>query len=428
MPSNEVPTVSTMRRTLAPTTYAEAFDFAQHLSKSSMVPAEYRGKPENILLAIQWGMEVGLAPLQAIQNIAVINGKPSVYGDALLAMVKGSPVCDDVIERFEGEGEQFAAVCEARRRGKVPVLARFSAADAKKAGLWGKTGPWTQYPRRMLQMRARGFALRDAFPDVLRGVITREEADDYPVDIGKARDPIDITPKADLDSFAAASGMETIDAETGEVVEIDLLVKAGDQATEGGKVKFTAWWNSAEIKPHRDLLRTHLKRWEVLATAADERGGPTPEDDNEDPFGLPPLDKQPTSPDRAERPGEDRANISASVQQPRRGEPLAGAVVQRIERPAPDREVAGSSPAGAANPDWLRRLHDLAAPVSDLANSRDWQPWLDAALALIAEASAADAAALRLAEWPAAQLLRRENGDLYAKLRDALTVRGKAAG
>jgi hypothetical protein len=52
-------------------------------------------------------------------------------------------------------------------------------ADAKAAGLWAKGGPWTQYPKRMLAMRARGFALRNAFADVLRGLVTAEEAGDY---------------------------------------------------------------------------------------------------------------------------------------------------------------------------------------------------------------------------------------------------------
>ena len=51
---------------------------------------------------------------------------------------------------------------------------------AKKASLWTKPGPWQQYPDRMLQMRARGFALRDTFADVLRGLISREEAEDMP--------------------------------------------------------------------------------------------------------------------------------------------------------------------------------------------------------------------------------------------------------
>jgi len=134
------------------------------------------------MIAVQMGSELGLAPMQAIQNIAVINGRPSVWGDAMLALVKASPVCDDVIETFEGEGDSLVAICVAKRKGKAPVESRFSVDDAKAAGLWGKSGPWQQYRRRMLQMRARGFALRDAFPDVLKGLISAEEAADTPVD------------------------------------------------------------------------------------------------------------------------------------------------------------------------------------------------------------------------------------------------------
>jgi hypothetical protein len=81
-----------------------------------------------------------------------------------------SPVCEYVREHIEGDGDQAVAVCEAKRRGyEKPTVARFSMVDAKRAGLAGKQGPWTQYPRRMLQLRARGFALRDCFPDVLKG-------------------------------------------------------------------------------------------------------------------------------------------------------------------------------------------------------------------------------------------------------------------
>ena len=52
--------------------------------------------------------------------------------------------------------------------------------DAKKAGLWGKQGPWSQYPNRMLLMRARTYAYRDCFPDRMRGMLTAEEAHDMP--------------------------------------------------------------------------------------------------------------------------------------------------------------------------------------------------------------------------------------------------------
>ena len=190
--------LTTTNRGFAPTTLTEAMTFSDMLANSSMVPKAYQGKPQDILVCVQWGMEMGLAPMQALQNIAVINGKPSVYGDAAMALVQASPVCEDVEEFFENEGTPNpVAVCVAKRKGRKPVTARFSVEDAKRAGLWGKQGPWTAYPRRMMQMRARGFALRDAFPDVLKGMITVEEAQDYPEEakprqVAKPANPLDM--------------------------------------------------------------------------------------------------------------------------------------------------------------------------------------------------------------------------------------------
>jgi len=165
---------------LRPSSFSELAQFAGMAAKSAMVPPAFRGKPEDIMLAVQMGSELGLAPMQALQSIAVINNRPSVWGDALIGLCRASPHCEDIAERIEGDGDNAVAYCTAKRRGATAVVARFSVDDARKAGLWGKAGPWLQYPRRMLQMRARGFALRDAFPDVLRGLIAAEEAADTP--------------------------------------------------------------------------------------------------------------------------------------------------------------------------------------------------------------------------------------------------------
>ena len=170
----------TTRNSLVPTTLSEAMQFSEVLSKSIMVPREYQGKPANVLVAVQWGMELGLAPMQALQNIAVINGKPSIYGDALLAMVRADHRCLGVKEYLDGE----TAVClitRSHNNGDFEEIERkFSVDDAKRAGLWGKQGPWKQYPQRMLQMRARSLAIRDGFPDVIKGLISVEEAQDMP--------------------------------------------------------------------------------------------------------------------------------------------------------------------------------------------------------------------------------------------------------
>ena len=159
---------------LTPSSLAEAMEFAGMMSKSSIVPKDYQNNPGNILVAIQWGMEIGLQPLQSMQSIAVINGRPSIWGDAMLALVRSS----GLLEAINEDVTESKAVCTIKRRGEQEVVREFSLQDAKQAGLTGKQGPWSQYPKRMLQMRARAFALRDVFPDVLRGVHVAEEAQD----------------------------------------------------------------------------------------------------------------------------------------------------------------------------------------------------------------------------------------------------------
>jgi hypothetical protein len=191
--------ISTTRTTggLALASFDDAFRFAKMVSGSEFAPKDFKGKPESCMLAIQHGSEVGLSPMQSLQSIAVINGRPTIWGDAALALVIGSHVCEYVTEGVDGEGDKMVAMCFAKRRGyEKATIVRFSVEDAKKAGLWGKSGPWQQYPKRMLQLRARGFALRDAFPDVLRGLITAEEAQDYTHNV-TASEPVVVRPKFD---------------------------------------------------------------------------------------------------------------------------------------------------------------------------------------------------------------------------------------
>jgi hypothetical protein len=179
--TTEISTNTTPARGLALASFDDAMRFAKLVAGSDFAPKDFRGKPEACMLAVQHGSEVGLSPMQSLQSIAVINGRPTIWGDAALALVQSSPVCEYVREYTEGEGDGLVAVCEAKRRGyPAPTVVRFSMADAKRAGLAGKSGPWASYPSRMCALRARGFALRNAFADALRGLITAEEAQDYP--------------------------------------------------------------------------------------------------------------------------------------------------------------------------------------------------------------------------------------------------------
>ena len=161
---------------LSPRNFEQALTFSNYLADSEMVPKDFRGKPGNCLIAMQWGAELGLKPLQALQNLAVINGRPALWGDAVIALVRSSPLCEFVIETDDGN----TATCRVKRRGEPEQSRTFSMEDAHEAGLRGKQGPWSQYPKRMRQMRARAFALRDVFPDVLRGLAIAEEVMDAP--------------------------------------------------------------------------------------------------------------------------------------------------------------------------------------------------------------------------------------------------------
>jgi hypothetical protein len=94
----------------------------------------------------------------------------------MLAVCRQSKDWEFITEVYDAANDAF--ICTVKRRNEPEVVRSFSMAEAKTAGLTGKDGPWRTYPKRMLQMRARGFALRDSFPDTLRGILIREEAQD----------------------------------------------------------------------------------------------------------------------------------------------------------------------------------------------------------------------------------------------------------
>lgn len=189
------PPVALGQRGIIISSLDELWRFATAVAKSGLAPKGME-RPETVLVAIQLGLELGLSPMSSLQNIGVINGRPGVYGDAAKALVEDSGLLEEFDEWLEtAPGKHVdelpqpipdtaAAVCYSKRRGRKPKTTRFSVAAAKRAGLWGKSGPWTQYPDRMLTFRARGFNLRDNFADVLKGLRTYEEIRDYPAEGG----------------------------------------------------------------------------------------------------------------------------------------------------------------------------------------------------------------------------------------------------
>lgn len=171
-------TAGHLPRAIVPVDFEGAYRIANVVVQAGMAPKTLN-TVEKAMVAILHGLEVGLTPMNALQAIAVINGRPTIWGDGAIGLIRASGYLEYMEEFYENEDKpNMKAVCVVKRKGEPkPVKTDFSMADAKTAGLLGKDGTWQTYPKRMLKMRAR-WALRDTFADVLKGLRLREEEED----------------------------------------------------------------------------------------------------------------------------------------------------------------------------------------------------------------------------------------------------------
>lgn len=191
-----------------------AWRLAKVMLAAGFAPSSLK-TPEAVTAAMLAGSELGLTPFQSVQGIAIINGRPALWGDGLKALVLASPVCEYVKEEIQGEGDNAVAVCKSKRKGvEGEHVTRFSWADAKRAGLTGKD-TYKNYPLRMIQMRARAFNLRDNFADVLRGVRVLEEEQDFEF----TRKHVPSTSSPSLDNLLSGSTTDSESPQTGESSE-----------------------------------------------------------------------------------------------------------------------------------------------------------------------------------------------------------------
>lgn len=209
----------------------EALRFAQGLANAGTIPKSIESLPEQkragaVLAIIQAGAEAGLPPMWALSNVTFVNGRLGIMGDASLALVRKAGVLKrgTTVQRvYSGEPMTPAWRCTvtAHRADHLePVSASFSMGDAVQAGIgrftqqngWAatKTGPWQNYPQRMLYYRALGFLLRDHFSDVLMGMVVKEELDDYTAGRGEGVTTLrerDVTPAKEDPLLASVPGV-----------------------------------------------------------------------------------------------------------------------------------------------------------------------------------------------------------------------------
>jgi hypothetical protein len=142
---------------------------ADMLIKSNFLPQSIKA-PEQAIAIILQGRELGIGAMAALQTINVIQGKPTVSPQLMLALINRSGQMEDM--KMDSNGK--AAVCMMKRKGRIPHTVKFGEEEAKALGLFGKDN-YKKQPGTMYQWRAVAMCARVVFPDVILGLYTPDE-------------------------------------------------------------------------------------------------------------------------------------------------------------------------------------------------------------------------------------------------------------
>lgn len=258
-------TVSDGIKPIVPTSMEELKFYANLIIGGGLAPDSYEGNATKIALGIAKSLEVGLPPLTGLANIAIVNNRACIWGDAAYALVQSRGVVERMEVREIGavpaETEEvskfpddYGFEVKIFRKGQAePYVGRFTVGDAKRARLWmhPKKQPWMLYPKRMLKNRAAAFPLRDGFADCLAGLAIREEVEDMP------HQPTTPTPVDFLDDVVQPKQTEAKPEEpTTEKAPELLPVPQGDKGAD-----WENWQAQAEKIIGQATTVTFLNAW-----------------------------------------------------------------------------------------------------------------------------------------------------------------------
>ena len=161
MTTNEIATTDDVQRM----NLDARMEYAEQLATSGLIPTTFQKHPENVLVAIEWGRELGLSPIAAMKEIYVVHGQPSLSAKSMLGLARKAG------HRVRIKGEDQQATCEIVRADDPEYThsVTYTLDDAKRAGLLGNTG-WKNHPSTMLRWRAASECIRMACPEVLGGI------------------------------------------------------------------------------------------------------------------------------------------------------------------------------------------------------------------------------------------------------------------
>jgi hypothetical protein len=164
-------TLATLNSNRAVDTLPERLEYSRALAVSNLLPAQYRGKPENVLYAIEFGRSLGIEPIAAINGVHIIEGRPSASAGLISALVRRAGHRLRVWVERDSQGQLVAAVATIIRKDDpdFEFRATWTMARAHAANLTGKS-VWKNYPEAMLKARAISEVAREACEEELSGV------------------------------------------------------------------------------------------------------------------------------------------------------------------------------------------------------------------------------------------------------------------
>lgn len=149
--------------------------YAKALAEASIIPQAFQRRPADVLVAVEYGNALGIAPIVALSEINVINGTPSLSASLMAALAR------EAGHKVRVSGDAESATCTIVRKDDPGYehTATWDRAKAEAAKLWGR-GHWSKDPATMLKWRAISECVRLACSEVLGGLkYTPEEVRDF---------------------------------------------------------------------------------------------------------------------------------------------------------------------------------------------------------------------------------------------------------
>ena len=206
-----------------------AWQMAQALAASTVVPAPFQNNPSNCLIAIEQANRLKMSPFMVMQNLYVIQGKPSWSSKFLIAMINGSGKFDTELqydETKDKDGKPYSCLAWAMKSGRRIEGMVVDMQMAKDEGWIAKNGSkWKTLPALMLRYRAASFFASLNCPEVSLGIYTQEEIIDNDMREYRSPEEIRATAKADISNNANQTVFEDepIPASAVEVGEQEVL-------------------------------------------------------------------------------------------------------------------------------------------------------------------------------------------------------------